>query len=104
MNAVIFRTASLASHAGTQYAAYYDDSAHVVLASRRIGSARWTVARTPYTNDVADALSSFTKQMDTSESELRDKVTLLQQDVETIDVTSLPDTFRDVFRQPRASS
>jgi hypothetical protein len=55
VNAVIFRTASIASHGGIQYAAYYDDSAHVVLAMRRIGSPRWTVARTPYSNDVTDA-------------------------------------------------
>ena len=66
VNAVIFRTASLASHARTQYAAYYDDSAHVVLASRRIGSARWTVARTPYTNDVADAHNAIAIAVDGS--------------------------------------
>jgi hypothetical protein len=46
VNAVVFRTASIASHGSTQYAAYYDDSAHVVLAMRRIGSPHWTLART----------------------------------------------------------
>lgn len=66
VNAVIFRTASIASHGSTQYAAYYDDSAHVVLAMRRIGSRHWTVARTPYTNDVTDAHNAIAIGVDGS--------------------------------------
>ena len=66
MNAVIFRTASIASHGGTQYVAYYDDSAHVVLAMRRIGSPRWTVARTSFTNDVTDAHNAIAIAVDGS--------------------------------------
>lgn len=64
VNAVIFRTASIASHGGTQYVAYYDDSAHVVLAMRRIGSPRWTVARTSFTNDVTDAHNAIAIAVD----------------------------------------
>ena len=66
VNAVIFRTASLASHGSTQYAAYYDDSAHVVLAMRQMGSARWTLERTPYTNDVSDAHNAIAIAVDGS--------------------------------------
>ena len=66
VNAVIFRTASLASHGSTQYAAYYDDSAHVVLAMRRLGSTRWTLARTPYTNNVSDAHNAIAIAVDGS--------------------------------------
>ena len=66
VNAVIFRTASIASHGDTQYAAYYDDSAHVVLAKRRLGSATWTLARTPYTNDVSDAHNAIAIAVDGS--------------------------------------
>jgi hypothetical protein len=66
VNAVSFRTASLASHDGTQYAAYYDDSAHVVLAKRRIGNATWTLARTTYTNDVSDAHNAIAIAVDGS--------------------------------------
>jgi hypothetical protein len=66
VNAVIFRTASLASHGSTQYAAYYDDSAHVVLAKRRIGSTTWTLSRTPYTNDVSDAHNAIAIAVDGS--------------------------------------
>ena len=64
VNAVVFRTSSLASHGGFQYAAYYDDSAHVVLAKRRIGSDRWTVSRTPYVNDVTDAHNAIAIAVD----------------------------------------
>lgn len=66
VNAVIFRTASIASRGGRQYAAYYDDSAHVVLAMRRIGSPRWTIARTPFTNDVTDAHNAIAIAVDGS--------------------------------------
>ena len=64
VNAVVFRTSSLASHGDTQYAAYYDDSARVVLAKRRIGSDRWTVSRTPYVNDVTDAHNAIAIAVD----------------------------------------
>ena len=64
VNAVIFRTSSVASHGDLQYAAYYDDSAHVVLARRRIGDARWTLERTPFTNDVTDAHNAIAIAVD----------------------------------------
>jgi hypothetical protein len=66
VNAVIFRASSVASDDDTQYTAYYDDSAHVVLAKRRLGSATWTVARTPYTNDVSDAHNAIAIAVDGS--------------------------------------
>jgi hypothetical protein len=66
VNAVVFRTASLASHDDTQYAAYYDDSARVVLAKRRIGSTTWTRSRTPYTNNVSDAHNAIAIAVDGS--------------------------------------
>jgi len=64
VNAVVFRTSSLASHGDTQYAAYYDDSAHVVLAKRKIGTDRWTIERTPFTNDVTDAHNAISIAVD----------------------------------------
>jgi hypothetical protein len=66
VNAVVFRTASVASHGSTQYAAYYDESAHVVLAKRQIGGATWTLSRTPYTNDVSDAHNAIAIAVDGS--------------------------------------
>ena len=61
---MVFRTSSIASHGDTQYAAYYDDSARVVLAKRRVGSDRWTVSRTPYVNDVTDAHNAIAIAVD----------------------------------------
>ncbi|MEO8336241.1 MAG: BNR repeat-containing protein [bacterium] len=55
VNAVIFRTNSVVTHGRTQYTAYYDDSARVVLAKRTLGSDSWEVKTTSYTNDVTDA-------------------------------------------------
>ncbi|HKP15597.1 MAG TPA: BNR repeat-containing protein [Gemmatimonadaceae bacterium] len=64
VNAVIFRTSSVASYGDLQYAAYYDDSAHVVLARRRFGETRWTLERTPFTNDVSDAHNAIAIAVD----------------------------------------
>jgi hypothetical protein len=64
VNAVIFRTSSVASHGDVQYAAYYDDSAHVVLARRKFAERRWTLERTPFTNDVSDAHNAIAIAVD----------------------------------------
>lgn len=55
VNAVIFRTSSAVTHGHLQYTTYCDDSARVVLTRRFVGSGRWTVHTTAYTNDVTDA-------------------------------------------------
>jgi hypothetical protein len=64
VNTVIFRTNSVVTHRGTQYTAWYDDSAHVVLAKRRLGANKWTVRVTPYTNDVTDAHNAIVLAVD----------------------------------------
>jgi len=64
VNTVIFRTSSVASHGDVQYAAYYDDSAHVVLARRQVGETRWTLQRTPFTNNVSDAHNAIAIAVD----------------------------------------
>jgi hypothetical protein len=66
VNAVIFRTSSVVTHGRTQYTAYYDDSAHVVLAKRDTASTRWQVERTAYTNDVTDAHNAISLAVDGS--------------------------------------
>ena len=66
VNAVIFRTNSVVTHGRVQYTAYYDDSARVVLARRRVGSDRWTVRTTAYTNDVTDAHNAIVIAVDGS--------------------------------------
>ena len=64
VNAVIFRTNSVVTHGRTQYTAYYDDSARVVLAKRTLGSDRWQVKTTTYTNDVTDAHNAIAIAVD----------------------------------------
>jgi hypothetical protein len=66
VNAVIFRTSSVVTHGRTQYTAYYDDSARVVLARRDVGSSRWQIERTAYTNDVTDAHNAISLAVDGS--------------------------------------
>lgn len=64
INTVIFRKNSLVSFKGEQFAAYYDTSQHVVLAKRKLGSAKWQALRTPYTGDAADAHKSISIMVD----------------------------------------
>jgi hypothetical protein len=64
VNAVIFRTNSVVTYGRSQYTAYYDDSARVVLAKRTIGSDGWTVKTTSYTNDVTDAHNAIAIAVD----------------------------------------
>ena len=66
VNAVVFRTSSVVSNGDVQYTAYYDDSARVVLAKRRLGGTTWEVVRTPYTNDVKDAHNAISLAVDGS--------------------------------------
>ncbi|WP_343524506.1 BNR repeat-containing protein [Pedobacter sp.] len=64
VNTVIFRKNSLVSFNGNQYAAYYDQEQNVVLAKRKIGSARWTLVTTPYKGDATDAHKSISIMVD----------------------------------------
>ncbi|CAN5428163.1 BNR repeat-containing protein [soil metagenome] len=64
VNTVIFRTSSVVTHGNLQYTAWYDDSARVVLAQRRIDASKWTVRVTPYTNDVTDAHNAIVLAVD----------------------------------------
>jgi hypothetical protein len=64
VNAVSFRTSSVVTHGAWQYTAYYDDSARVVLAKRRSGSARWEVRRSSIRNDVTNAHNAISLGVD----------------------------------------
>lgn len=55
VNVVIFRKNSVTTFGDTQYAAFYDADAHLVLAKRKITSSDWEVRRTDYTGNVRDA-------------------------------------------------
>ncbi|RAV98259.1 neuraminidase [Pseudochryseolinea flava] len=55
VNATIFRRNSIVSHNEYQYVAFYDSTAAVVLAKRKLTSNDWEIVRTRYTGNVADA-------------------------------------------------
>jgi hypothetical protein len=46
VNAVVFRKNALASHGDTQYIAYYDNDACVVLGKRKLCGTHWELQRT----------------------------------------------------------
>jgi hypothetical protein len=64
VNAVIFRRNSVVSRGETQYVAFYDAGARMVLAKRRLGTTLWELRRTPYTGDAADAHWSISIAVD----------------------------------------
>ena len=59
VNAVIFRRNSISSFNGHQYVAYYDNSSHVVLAKRKLGSEEWEINQTQFNGNVKDAHNSI---------------------------------------------
>ncbi|MBV6321635.1 BNR repeat-containing protein [Duganella violaceipulchra] len=64
VNAVVFRKNSLVSDGDTQYIAFYDKDAAVVLGKRKLGTRRWTLRRTPYRGNAADAHNSISIMVD----------------------------------------
>lgn len=64
VNAVVFRKNSLVSDGDTQYIAFYDKDAVVVLGKRKLGTARWALRRTPYRGNAADAHNSISIMAD----------------------------------------
>ncbi len=64
VNAVVFRKNSLVSDGNTQYIAFYDQEAVVVLGKRKLGSTQWTLQRTPYKGNAADAHNSISIMVD----------------------------------------
>jgi hypothetical protein len=59
VNAVIFRKNSISSWKGMQFIAYYDQDKNVVLGKRKLGASSWTIKKTQYTGNAADAHRSI---------------------------------------------
>ena len=55
VNTTAFRSSSIVTDGDTQYISYYDPEGYVTLGKRKLGSAEWTVRRTQYRGNVADA-------------------------------------------------
>ncbi|MGD9928457.1 MAG: BNR repeat-containing protein [Mangrovibacterium sp.] len=64
VNATIFRKNSVVSSANYQFVAYYDSTAHVVLARREHGSKDWELHQTQYTGNVYDAHNVISLMVD----------------------------------------
>ncbi|MDP7288289.1 MAG: BNR repeat-containing protein [Phycisphaerae bacterium] len=64
VNAVIFRRNSVVTHKDSQYVAFYDKDANVVLAKRRLRTETWTVRKTQYKGNVRDAHNSISIMID----------------------------------------
>jgi hypothetical protein len=59
VNAVIFRKNSISSWKGMQFIAYYDQDKNVVLGKRKLGESSWTIKKTPFSGNAADAHRSI---------------------------------------------
>jgi hypothetical protein len=55
VNVAVFRKNSLFTHGDTQYVAYYDGDRYMVLGKRKLGTGNWTVKRSPWRGNAADA-------------------------------------------------
>ncbi|RKD90677.1 BNR repeat-containing protein [Mangrovibacterium diazotrophicum] len=64
VNATIFRKNSVVSSANYQFVAYYDSTAHVVLARREHNTEKCEVYRTQYTGNIRDAHNVISLMVD----------------------------------------
>lgn len=64
VNATIFRKNSVVSSTNYQFVAYYDSTAHVVIARRKHGSDSWELNQTQYTGNVRDAHNVISLMVD----------------------------------------
>ncbi|SDG23238.1 BNR repeat-containing family member [Duganella sp. OV458] len=64
VNAVVFRKNSLVTQGDTQYVAYYDAERYLVLGKRKLGSSRWTVRRSAWQGNAADAHNTISIMAD----------------------------------------
>ena len=55
VNTTVFRNNALTTHGEWQYICYYDDEGWLVVGKRQLGNHEWTLQRTPYQGNVADA-------------------------------------------------
>lgn len=64
VNAVVFRKNSLVSDRDYQYVGYYDADRYLVLGKRKLGATQWTVHRTQYQGNAADAHNAISLMLD----------------------------------------
>ncbi|WP_229519392.1 BNR repeat-containing protein [Massilia rhizosphaerae] len=64
VNTVVFRKNSLVTAGDTQYIAFYDSDRYVVLGRRKLGTRAWTLHRTQYQGNAADAHNTISIMVD----------------------------------------
>jgi len=64
VNAVVFRKNSLVSHGDQQYIAYYDAERYLVLGKRKLGTSQWSVLRSAWQGNAADAHNAISIMVD----------------------------------------
>lgn len=64
VNTVVFRKNSLVSLGNTQYIAYYNKDSYVVLGKRILPAGKWTLKRTIYKGNTADAHNAISIMVD----------------------------------------
>ncbi len=55
VNTAVFRGSSIVTHGNNQFISFYDQEGNVVLGKRRLGSEEWTISKTGYKGNIADA-------------------------------------------------
>lgn len=66
VNTVIFRKNALVTHKDTQFIAFYDKDAFVVVGKRKLNSAKWILQKTAFTGKTTDAHNSISIMADGS--------------------------------------
>jgi hypothetical protein len=64
VNAVVFRKNSLVTQGDAQYVAYYDAQRYLVLGKRKLGSTQWTLRRSAWQGNAADAHNAISIMVD----------------------------------------
>lgn len=64
VNTVVFRVSSVITHGDTQFAAFYDGDANLVLTRRKTGANKWETRKTQYQGNVKDAHNSISMGVD----------------------------------------
>lgn len=64
VNTAVFRNSSLVTFGDEQYISFYDGDGYLVLGKRRLGSDSWTIRRSRYKGNVADAHNVISMAVD----------------------------------------
>lgn len=64
VNTVVFRKNALTTYRNVQFISFYDEQGHVVVGKRKINSTKWTISKTRFKGNVADAHCSISIAVD----------------------------------------